>query len=173
MKGIAALLVVVCLVSGCTTAQIARPVAASAGVRTAQASTAKASLSAAQVKTSLATAAAAAAQIEGMATAEQKPVIAELSGALSEARAELEQTQTELSAASVSLEVSAVQVKEQESQLALALQGRHEAEEKTKTAEAALAFWRATAAKLSLLCVAGGIWIFRKPLLALCGVPTL
>jgi len=40
-------------------------------------------------------------------------------------------------------------------------------------AEKSRDFWRGTAWKLALLSLALGIWTLRKPLLALCGVPTL
>ena len=40
-------------------------------------------------------------------------------------------------------------------------------------AEASRDFWRGTAWKLALLSLALGIWTFRRPLLNICGVPTL
>ncbi len=63
----------------------------------------------------------------------------------------------------------------QENQAALETMQTQTAElAKTKEhAEAGRDFWRGTAWKLALLSLALGIWTFRRPLLALCGVPTL
>ena len=50
---------------------------------------------------------------------------------------------------------------------------REDAAQKARDAEGAVRFWRAATLKLTLLSIALGLWVFRKPILRLCGVPAL
>ena len=83
-----------------------------------------------------------------------------------EATLALDQAETSIAQAADKIETLQAQITE-------ATVARDDAEQRAKDAQGATRFWRAAALKLTLLSIALGLWVFRKPILRLCGVPAL
>ncbi|MCX6968483.1 MAG: hypothetical protein NTZ46_12050 [Verrucomicrobia bacterium] len=86
--------------------------------------------------------------------------------ALNEAVAQLNETQEQLAVAASASAMASRRVGEISQALDIATA-------KSNRLKAARDFWRTATWKLALLSLALGIWTFRRPLLALCGVPIL
>ena len=98
-------------------------------------------------------------EIAKIKTAVAAPEVANADAALAQADSALTNAGTQIEALQAQTEAEAT--------------ARAAAEQREQKADAARIFWRAWTWKLAGLCFAFGLWTFRKPILALCGVPTL
>lgn len=145
---------------------------AAVSVLTAATANAKALRSNTAARASLTSASANVAKLSTTATPEQKPIVEQLAVAIDATSKELAATGTELQTTSQALTQSTEQVGDLQKQLFASVDAKDAAEKATKNAEEARDFWRSVTWKLALVALALTVWTFRKPIAALCGVPT-
>lgn len=98
------------------------------------------------------------------------PLAEDLHAALEESQTAMDGVQERLQETESALSESSDQVAALQKRTAEEARAMAAAQEETSRMRAARDFWRAAAWKLALLALALGVWTFRKPLLALCGL---
>lgn len=87
-------------------------------------------------------------------------------------RADTSSAGAALASADKALDDAGQKIESLQSYTAAVVDAKEQAEIKAQKESAAKSFWRGWALKLGALSAVFALWIFRKPLLALCGVPT-
>lgn len=158
-----ALIITVLVLAGCSSTRTRVPapstVAVARSVETAKESVSRAGKS-------VTTAKAAVAALEKTATPEQKPAVRTVKESLAVATAELEVIRVSLAKGTEETLLLQTRIDGMAADYGKALDNE-------RAARAAADRWRKWALYLSLLSGGLAVWIFRKPLLRLCGVPIL
>lgn len=160
--------------SGCSAvpARIHPVSQAAISVLSAATSNARAMRSSAAVQSSITTARAQTAQLAATASEAQKPVVAQIEADLDAANKMVVETQADLDQTNQALNKSTAQIGDLQMQLTDLSDAKDASDKLANKEKASAGFWRSVTWKLTLLSLGMGLWIFRKPLLALCGVPT-